>query len=344
MSSKVSVIIPIYKSNNTDKCLESIINQTYKNLEIIFVNINNYCIDIIKKYTDIRIKVINCTIDNNFIISNANNAALRVATGEYIFFVNTDDFIDSKYIESLVRNIQNVDFVENVNIIQQKTKPNIFKKIYKYLFCDEVVTKTVKNNNVLNTMYNKLYRKSFFNTTKLLFPESEFYNLYFINCLKMFSDSFSVIQNPRYHYNKLESSEKNTDCYIDLIDALFKKENNFTNVNKVDFYVLFLDCILNSNDKNKILEKAKEVFSKESVYNKIEMKLVENILNSKDYNDFIAKYQNDKNIFFIKCFTKNRKRFFKLFDKVTLLRIDYSARNILYFRLFGFLTFYIKKC
>ena len=102
---KISVIVPVYKVEKyLDRCVESIVNQTYKNLEIILVddgspdNCPEMCDVWAKK--DERIQVIH---KENGGLSSARNAALDISTGEYVCFVDSDDWIDSDMIEVLVR-------------------------------------------------------------------------------------------------------------------------------------------------------------------------------------------------------------------------------------------------
>ena len=95
MSSVISVIVPIYNVEDyLDRCVDSIINQTYSNLEIILVddgspdNCPKMCDDYAKK--DSRIKVVH---KENGGLSDARNAGMKVATGEYISFIDSDDWI-----------------------------------------------------------------------------------------------------------------------------------------------------------------------------------------------------------------------------------------------------------
>ena len=100
---KVSVIVPVY---NVEKyirqCLESIINQTYKNLEIIVVNdgTKDNSMKIVEEYlSDERIKVIN---KENGGIASARNRGIDEATGEYISFVDSDDWLELNTYEKFL--------------------------------------------------------------------------------------------------------------------------------------------------------------------------------------------------------------------------------------------------
>lgn len=108
MSELISVIIPIYKVEEyLDECITSVIAQTYTNLEIILVddgspdNCPQMCDNWAKK--DARIKVIH---KRNGGLSDARNAGLDIATGEYIAFVDSDDFIKPDMLEKLYTAIQ----------------------------------------------------------------------------------------------------------------------------------------------------------------------------------------------------------------------------------------------
>ncbi len=101
----ISVIIPVYKVEKyLRKCLDSIINQTYKNLEIILVDDGSpdACPQICDEYekNDDRIKVIH---KENGGLSSARNAGLDKCTGEYIAFIDSDDYVDKTYIEKLYK-------------------------------------------------------------------------------------------------------------------------------------------------------------------------------------------------------------------------------------------------
>lgn len=112
---KISIIIPIYNATEfLDKCLGSVINQTYKNIEIICVNDGSKddSLEILRKYEkkDNRIVIID---KKNAGVSAARNDGIRKSTGEYITFVDADDWLEANTIEILYNTLieQNVDVV-----------------------------------------------------------------------------------------------------------------------------------------------------------------------------------------------------------------------------------------
>lgn len=105
---KISVIVPVYNVEKyLSQCLDSIIHQTYKNLEIILVDDGStdssglICDNYSQK--DKRIKIIHKCQGG---LSDARNAGLKIATGEYISFIDSDDFIDKNMYSILINNTQ----------------------------------------------------------------------------------------------------------------------------------------------------------------------------------------------------------------------------------------------
>ena len=109
---KVSIIIPVYNTSEYLKeCINSVVNQTYKNLEIIIVNdkSTDNSIDIINSFCDKRIKVIN--LDKNSGVSVARNKGVEVSTGDLICFIDSDDYWYLDKIEKQVKFIKDKAFI-----------------------------------------------------------------------------------------------------------------------------------------------------------------------------------------------------------------------------------------
>ena len=109
---KVSVIVPVYNSSKyLEECINSVIKQTYKNLEIIIVNdkSTDNSLSIINLFNDKRIKVIN--LDENSGVSNARNKGVELSTGDLICFLDSDDYWNLKKIEKQVKFIKNKAFI-----------------------------------------------------------------------------------------------------------------------------------------------------------------------------------------------------------------------------------------
>ena len=105
--SKISIIIPMYNAKEyIARCLESVINQSFNNIEIIIVNdgSTDESLEICKKYGEVdeRIIILN---KRNSGVSVARNEGMNVATGEYVMFVDADDWIDESMCQDLYKRI-----------------------------------------------------------------------------------------------------------------------------------------------------------------------------------------------------------------------------------------------
>ncbi|HIY36843.1 MAG TPA: glycosyltransferase, partial [Candidatus Paraprevotella stercorigallinarum] len=103
MNDLISIIIPVYNSSAyLDKCIGSVLMQTYKNIEVILVNdgSDDDSFEICKKYAenDHRIKLIN---KDNGGVSSARNAGIKASTGRYIAFVDSDDTISPDFCSKM---------------------------------------------------------------------------------------------------------------------------------------------------------------------------------------------------------------------------------------------------
>ena len=173
---KISVIIPVYGVEKyIRQCLESVINQTYKNLEIIVVNdgTRDNSMKIVEEYlSDKRIKIIN---KENGGLSSARNLGLKNATGDYISFVDSDDWIELFLYEKLVENLNNEDIVIfNFYEFNDLTKEKVLSKIN---------VREITNFNRGKFFYkktyyacwNKLYKKKYLEKIRVKFIEGIIY-------------------------------------------------------------------------------------------------------------------------------------------------------------------------
>ena len=107
MKEKISIIMPIYNAEKTlNKSIESILKQTYKNLEIILVNAGSIdrSLEICEYYKSIDPRIIIINKPNSG-VGDSRNKAIDISTGDYISFIDADDMISENYIEELYRTI-----------------------------------------------------------------------------------------------------------------------------------------------------------------------------------------------------------------------------------------------
>lgn len=241
----LSVIIPIYNVEKyLTKCIESVINQTYKNIEIILVNdgSTDNSKAIIDKYSSIdsRIKVIN---KKNGGLSDARNVGIELAKGEYITFLDSDDWIELNMYEKLYKYIKQ----ENADIVQCS-----YQKVY-----DEEVNNQ-KNKEEVNIMsgekslynlgektvvvWNKIYKRELFNDIR--FPKGKYHEDEFTIYKVLYKANKIVDLNlPLVYYRQREDSIMNSKFNLKRLDALeafnerlaFYKEKNLDELQQITF-------------------------------------------------------------------------------------------------------------
>ena len=172
MKKKVSVIVPIYNVEKYLKCcVDSIINQTYKNLEIILVddgstdNSPKICDEY--KNIDDRIVVIH---KKNGGLSSARNAGIDIITGDYLYFVDSDDYINSHCIEILMKETDDgmysivacgVQNVSEIDIEEKDYDEKYISKTYESISaCNSIYDNPLKDLRIM--VWNKLYSKNIF--------------------------------------------------------------------------------------------------------------------------------------------------------------------------------------
>ena len=210
---KVSVIIPIYKVENyLRKCLDSVCNQTLKDIEIICINdgSSDASLAILNEYAlgDARIKIVN-SIENRG-ASISRNMGIEVATGEYIGFVDGDDFVDLDFYEKLYNKAKETD--------ADIAKGNIYD-------CDKygkqpVLTSFYNMNDKIreNKAYfyygftSAIYKRTLIETHKIRFPEhiSHFEDPYFSIQVAIYQNKIVFDDTARYFYIKHEASACST--------------------------------------------------------------------------------------------------------------------------------------
>lgn len=206
--SKVSVIIPIYNVEEyLEKCLDSVINQTYKDLEIICVNdcSPDNSAEILQRYAekDSRIKIVNR--EKNGGLSAARNSGLDIATGEYVYFLDSDDWIDDNYISCMVdaATASGAEVVVNTNIlshypdkIEQHFPTRTFNNIsHSFVDAKEAILSLIWNT------WAHLWKKSFLDRIHARFPEGYILeDQYFQAVTFVHLEKVYVIRDSVYHY------------------------------------------------------------------------------------------------------------------------------------------------
>lgn len=252
MNKKISIIVPIYNVEKyIDKAMESIVNQTYKNLEIILINdeSKDKSIKICEKYikNDTRIKLVN---QKNKGLSGARNTGLENATGDYIMFIDPDDTFELNACENLYKEIEktNADYViaNYRNMDEDDTKwdkPAFDTNKYKKMQVS--IKEPTKCFYVMNSgVWNKIFRKEFLDAIKVKFVEKTpaedaiFTTYCFIKAQKVYYTP-EIVYNYRLRESDSISSSCSKEYFLGINRAYKMIYNNFKENNQIDFYRFF---------------------------------------------------------------------------------------------------------
>ena len=206
----ISVIIPVYNAEKYIKrAVKSVLMQTYREIEVIIVDdgSTDESISICTSIDDVRIKVIR---QENAGPAQARNTGLESANGEFICFLDADDYLEPNFIEMLYKGIQQADIsVCGYNVISQE-----LKNATVYRPEEGIVTSKVAVNCVLyqravsGFLWNKMFRKSIISTSGLHFRPSVFVGedlLFVLYYLSFVSDAV-FIKDALYNYTYIETS------------------------------------------------------------------------------------------------------------------------------------------
>lgn len=273
----VSIIIPVYNGEKyVSKCLYSVVNQTYSNLEIIVINDGSkdtslkICCDF--DYSGHKIRIIN---NNNHGPGYSRNCGLNVAKGEYVIFVDCDDVIHENYVELLVKTIvtEKNDLVicrvvdlfinENESVIKKRWRL-IPQNLTNDFLCD--YHKLYPETVYLSGPVAKVYKKDIIDKYNITFPvniswgeDQAFNQIYY-----KYVHSFSFVANTYYYYCHRNNysltkkfDNKNFEERLLLIEKVKKFLNEIDVKNKemilgdYCFHVINVSDLVKSNGTDK---------------------------------------------------------------------------------------------
>ena len=322
-SPKVSVIVPVFNSEDLlGNCLESIENQSLKDIEIICVDdgSSDGSFDILKQFAskDSRFKIYQ---QENSGAGSARNKGIEESCGEYILFVDSDDYIESETCEMLYEQANRLDCDlilfnsmrhfsndRNLSLIHFKKNDEINYQIrvfdYEY-FRDRIF------DGEYGVIWNKLYKSSFIRDNNITFPKHKIYNdVEFHIKTTLLAKKISYVDGTFYHYNRsghasLQTSFVKTSNAMVFFDVLYGLVDFLVEVDMFDefrkefvnFTIFELRNKLKSIDedsKQEFFEKTKEFYyslelSSDEV-NSIPYEYFMHfifVVNSKDYEEFI---------------------------------------------------------
>lgn len=233
---KVSVIVPVYNVEEyLQKCIDSLVNQTLSEIELIFVNDAstdnslNILIDNQKKYPD-KIKVINSLI--NLKQGGARNLGIKEAKAEYIGFVDSDDYVNEDMFEKLyvetVKSSSDVTFIQASAFQEAKGGITPFVKWSSFLLSHQgqILTDDERVNfiaSVKGGIWSGLWRKELLVSNNITFPEKiRFEDNYWGSLVSAYIDKYSLVEEVGYNYRLNPNStihKRNSTWFADRVIA-----------------------------------------------------------------------------------------------------------------------------
>ncbi len=269
----VSVIVPIYKVEPyLERCLDSIMGQTYSNLEIILVNDGSPdgCGAVCDRYKekDSRIKVIH---KENGGQASARNAGLDICTGDFISFIDPDDFIEPDMMEVMVGSMKrtgsDISICGRFEEYKQKTTLSLFPNIESIFSREEIIKKLLLRKEMGFSVCDKVFRRRLWE--KIRFKEGHIYeDMTVLIPLIHSSRAIVYVGKPLYHYVHRENSttttisEKNVRDYYRAINSVTEEVSQLFPSIK-DELVFFNESSL--SDLSLMREKKTEITSKNNL-------------------------------------------------------------------------------
>lgn len=284
---KVSIIITTHNTEKyLTKCLDSIINQTLSDIEIIIVddvstdNTINIALNYSNKHENVRV----IQLENSYGPGGARNKALLYATGKYISFIDSDDWIDLNYLQKMYEKAEetNADII-TCGLIREydyPTKSSIYKCFYdqEYVITGEIAFRIMTNEynygiKFLPSALNKIYSRAFLDKYSLSFPEKIFFeDQPFSYTCTLAAQKVVCIPGVLYHHYKRSGS----------IVQSFSKKN-------IDDMMTAYQIIKNFLYGNNIYEKFRFNYysSLQHFYNLIVRQIFEFVIDENEKKDFI---------------------------------------------------------
>lgn len=256
----ISIIVPVYNTSDyLEKCINSIINQTYKNIEIIIIDdgSTDNSADIIKRFIDIDERVV-CYYQPNRGVATARNKGIELSKGDYILFIDSDDYVEPTIVEKLLGNIGEDDIFcmcGTISVYENNIKENYVKKEFVDTFRGIATYKRLINKNILLKSNIK------FSNLKIC-EDLEFYSkLLIYNNMK-----YTFINECLYYYVQRKDSlihqyninqEDTIKAVTNIID--YCKKNNKYELYKDKLEFLFIIHIIGGYFKRNILNGINEI-------------------------------------------------------------------------------------
>lgn len=239
---KVTIIIPIYNAENfLVKCLDSMVSQTFQDIQILLVNDGSTDSSeaIIDKYVNSYPTLFEKINKENGGQATARNLGVNYAVGEYVIFIDADDYIEPSMIEELYNNAKQSD--ADIAICDYYEITNNTKKEYKNAltnYSENIIINYILSNP---SPWNKLIKLDLIKQNSIKFLEKHIYeDLATMPILCGYVKTIEYVQKPLYNYIIRKGSTMRQTTYNPKLDSIFVAmdylENQFVNRNLIKDY------------------------------------------------------------------------------------------------------------
>lgn len=228
----ISVIVPVYNVENyLEKCLNSLINQTLKNIEIIIINdgSTDNSKNIIDKYTQKYKNIRSKTIKNKG-VSHARNLGVELSKGEYVAFVDSDDYVNENMYEKMYIKAKTNDFdviSTNVNLIYKNNTKKINAVFKQDILNNEIMKKRFLIDSYA-VVWNKIYKKSLIKCVKFNEHSNYCEDVQYLYEVLPLANSIGFVDD--YNYNYVQRKNSLITTYDEKV---YQVINNFNFLNKL---------------------------------------------------------------------------------------------------------------
>ncbi len=280
---KFSIIIPVYNTEKYfNKCLDSVINQSYKDYEVIIINdgSTDSSEDIINNYSKENNKI-KYYFKKNGGLSSARNYGVSKSKGEYIIFLDSDDYLDKNILRVLNDNIE-----DNIDIIRFQSYRVFDDKKEDYLICPSFNSTNGKD------AFLKLYKnKSIELATVYLFNKKYWDKNQYEFAINRYHEDFGLIPLVILKAKKVKSIDYKGYYYVDRPNSI-TTDKNYEKIKKRAFDMLFhFDFLLKESRKANIDEGIQRIFES-FISNSLITKI--NDLNKNDKKSYIIELKKRK--------------------------------------------------
>lgn len=235
----VSIIVPVYNVENVlHYCVDSILNQTFKDFELILIDdgSTDKSGEICDKYALNNSNIVVKHIENQG-VSKARNTGIELAKGEYICFIDSDDFVEKNYLERMINTKEKYSDYDNVWCGMQTVDGyDNYTVLQKVVFSDDAPLTTSSNKEIM-TLHEKwldagpvckLYNRKVIVNNKLQFPEDIslgedlIFNFEYLDCT---NGKILVLNDPLYNYAQINDYSLGSKYYEDMFE-IYKRINS----------------------------------------------------------------------------------------------------------------------